>query len=219
MKNSFLIWGAKGHAKVLGEIIHLNNKNITIFIDNDKISKSPISGVPVLHGKNQYYAWLKRTKQTNSSFDMSAIAAIGGSRGKDRLEYLILFRSDGFNVPSLIHPSAYISSTKMIGDNCQICALSFVGVDVSLGDACIINTKASVDHESNLGNGVHIAPGATLCGCVEIEDNAFIGAGAIVLPNIKIGSNSIIGAGSLVTRDVPSNVLVYGNPARIIRKI
>ena len=55
-------------------------------------------------------------------------------------------------------------------------------------------------------------------GCVSIGDFAFIGAGATVLPNLKIGKNSIIGAGAVVTKDVPDNVVVYGNPAKFIRE-
>lgn len=52
-----------------------------------------------------------------------------------------------------------------------------------------------------------------------IGDNVFIGIGSIILPGIKIGDNSIIGAGSVVTKDVPSDSVVAGNPARIICSI
>jgi acetyltransferase-like isoleucine patch superfamily enzyme len=38
-----------------------------------------------------------------------------------------------------------------------------------------------------------------------------------VLPRIKVGSNTIIGAGSVVTKNIPDNVIAYGNPAKIIR--
>lgn len=218
MNENFLIWGAKGHAKVLNEIISINGNSVKILIDNNQVNISPLEGIPVLQGETQYSEWLKNEKK-NVPFKMSAIAAIGGARGKDRLYYLDMFRRDGFSVPSLFHPSAYISNKVRIGDNCHFCALSFVGVDVSIGDACIVNTKVSIDHESFIGNGVHLAPNTTLCGCVEIGNCTFIGAGSTILPNIKIGSNTIIGAGSIVIKDVPNNVLVYGNPAKIIREI
>lgn len=42
--------------------------------------------------------------------------------------------------------------------------------------------------------------------------------GANIIDGIKIGENSIIGAGSLVTKDIPSGVVAYGNPCKIIRK-
>ena len=50
-----------------------------------------------------------------------------------------------------------------------------------------------------------------------VEDNVWIGAGSIILPGVKIGSNSIVAAGCVVTKDVPSNVVVAGIPAKVIK--
>jgi len=52
---------------------------------------------------------------------------------------------------------------------------------------------------------------------VILEDNVWVGANAIILKGVRIGKNSVIGAGSVVTKDVPSNVVVAGNPAKIVR--
>lgn len=54
---------------------------------------------------------------------------------------------------------------------------------------------------------------------IVIGDNVWIGGGAIVLPGITVGANSVIGAGAVVTRDVPSNVVVVGNPARVVKNL
>jgi acetyltransferase-like isoleucine patch superfamily enzyme len=51
-----------------------------------------------------------------------------------------------------------------------------------------------------------------------IGERCFIGMRSIILPGIKIGNDVIIGAGSIVTKDVPSNCLVAGNPARLVRE-
>ncbi|MEO0058899.1 MAG: hypothetical protein RLZZ312_546, partial [Bacteroidota bacterium] len=45
------------------------------------------------------------------------------------------------------------------------------------------------------------------------------GGGSIILPGVTIGSGVTVGAGSVVTKNVPDNVLVAGNPAKVIRKI
>ena len=55
-------------------------------------------------------------------------------------------------------------------------------------------------------------------GCIEIGDNCFIGSKAVILPNVKIGNNVIVGASSLVNKDIPSNSVVAGVPARVIGK-
>lgn len=54
---------------------------------------------------------------------------------------------------------------------------------------------------------------------INIGSDVWIGGGAIVNPGISIGDRSVIGSGSVVTKDVPSDVLVAGNPARVIKAI
>ena len=54
---------------------------------------------------------------------------------------------------------------------------------------------------------------------IVIEDDVLIGAGSYILKGVHIGARSIIGAGSIVTTDVPSDCIVAGNPAKIIRRI
>lgn len=54
---------------------------------------------------------------------------------------------------------------------------------------------------------------------VHIGKNVWIGAGVIILPGVNIGENTVIGAGSIVTKDIPENVLAFGNPCRVIREI
>nr|WP_330399041.1 hypothetical protein [Lachnoclostridium sp. An76] len=45
-----------------------------------------------------------------------------------------------------------------------------------------------------------------------------MGGGVIIMPGVTIGDNVVIGAGSIVTKDLPSNVVAYGNPCRVIRE-
>lgn len=54
---------------------------------------------------------------------------------------------------------------------------------------------------------------------VTIGNNVWIGGGSILLPGVTIGDNVTIGAGSVVTKNIPDNVLAFGNPCRIIREI
>lgn len=53
---------------------------------------------------------------------------------------------------------------------------------------------------------------------VIIGDRVWIGGGVIIMPGVTIGDNVVIGAGSVVTKDIPSNVIAYGNPCRVVRE-
>jgi acetyltransferase-like isoleucine patch superfamily enzyme len=54
---------------------------------------------------------------------------------------------------------------------------------------------------------------------ITLGDNVWIGDSALVCKGVSIGDNSIVGASSVVTRDVPANVIVAGNPARLVRAL
>ncbi len=54
---------------------------------------------------------------------------------------------------------------------------------------------------------------------ITIGNNVWIGGASIILPGVSIGDNSVIGAGSVITKDIPANVLAFGNPCRVIREI
>ena len=54
---------------------------------------------------------------------------------------------------------------------------------------------------------------------IEVGNNVWIGGNVAVLPGVKIGDNVVIGAGSIVTKDIPSNVVAYGNPCRPVKHI
>ena len=54
---------------------------------------------------------------------------------------------------------------------------------------------------------------------VRIGEDCWLGAGVIVLPGVTIGKGSVIGAGSVVTKDIPENVVAFGNPCRVVRPV
>ncbi len=57
------------------------------------------------------------------------------------------------------------------------------------------------------------------CKPVHIGRNAWIGVGAIILPGVTIGENAVVAAGAVVTKDVAPNVIVGGNPAKVIKDL
>jgi len=58
-----------------------------------------------------------------------------------------------------------------------------------------------------------------IVGKIKIGCNCFIGMNSIILPNVKIGDKVVVGAGSVVTKNIQDNVVVAGNPAKIIKRL
>ncbi len=106
----------------------------------------------------------------------------------------------------------------------------FMGIKI--GRNTFISIKANLDvrrGKIHIGDNVEIAKGTCILshtGYQEvkegqetvIEDNVKIFIKAVVLPGVRIGENSVVGAGAVVMRDVPPNVLVLGNPAKVVDK-
>ena len=54
---------------------------------------------------------------------------------------------------------------------------------------------------------------------ITIGDNVWIGGSAVVYPGVTIGDNVVVAAGAVVVKDIPSNVVVGGNPAKILKEV
>jgi acetyltransferase-like isoleucine patch superfamily enzyme len=116
-----------------------------------------------------------------------------------------------------------IQKGAKIGVNCKISSHSFICEGVVIEDnvfighnVTFINDKfpRSTNEDGELQN-----ENDWVCVNTLIRKGCSIGSSATILCGIEIGENSIVGAGSVVTKDVPSNVIVAGNPAKILRKI
>jgi|ERR1035437_1525405 sugar O-acyltransferase (sialic acid O-acetyltransferase NeuD family) len=210
-----IFWGGTGQAIVNRPIINYYGDKLVAIFDDTPDLKSPFDDVPLYMGWEGFRNWIKNRNSSEIGFCI----AIGNPHGRVRMKLHEKLVNEGLKPVNLIHPSAIIADNVKLGDGVQIMAGAVIQPNVIIGNQCIINTKASVDHDCILSDGVEITVGATLCGNVYMETNSWICAGATVLPRIKIGQNSIIGAGSVVTKDMPPNVIAYGVPARVIRKI
>jgi acetyltransferase-like isoleucine patch superfamily enzyme len=89
----------------------------------------------------------------------------------------------------------------------RICKRSILGPNVVI---------LSSDHRT--APEVAITASGKELAAVHIGEDVWIGASAVVLKGVRIGDRSVIGAGAIVTRDIPSDSIAVGNPARVIRK-
>lgn len=116
------------------------------------------------------------------------------------------------------------------GDNCEVnMGCTFLDDNIiQIGDNALIAPNVQIMTAFHPTNAADRFVGTSETGAfsfcrtqtapVRIGDNVWIGAGAIILPGVTIGNNVVIGAGSVVTKDVPDNVIAFGNPCRVVRE-
>lgn len=93
------------------------------------------------------------------------------------------------------------------------------GFNVFHGQGLIISNKTKIGDNVIVRQNTTIGNAKPNGGCPIIGNNVDIGANSVVIGEIVIGDNSIIAAGSVVIRDVPPNVVVAGNPAKIVKEL
>jgi len=96
------------------------------------------------------------------------------------------------------------------------------GLSLYHGQALVVNKSTVIGSNCVLRNGTTIGhkklADGTFSACPRIGNNVDIGANVCIIGGITIGDNVIIGAGSVVVKDVPSNCVVVGNPARVVEQ-
>jgi sugar O-acyltransferase (sialic acid O-acetyltransferase NeuD family) len=205
MSNDAVVFGYSGHAYVLIDILLGNNYNIVGYYDNEYKIENPF--------KLQYLGNEHDIAIVDSIEKYNAFIGIGNN--KIRAEIFERLIKKKINCPVAIHNKSNISPYAQIGFGSVIMAGAVINAMAQIGNAVICNTSSVIEHECIIGNYSHIAPGAVLAGNISVGENSFIGANAVIKQGITIGSNVIVGAGTVITKNIPDNVTVYGNPAKI----
>lgn len=148
----------------------------------------------------------------------AGLITIGDNWIRKQVYDIIKSIKSDFTFVNTIHPNAVIGNNVKLGVGNVIMVGSIINPGAKIGDFCFIATGAQVEHDSVMHNFSSISAGSITGGKVEIGAFTAITLGVIVVDRIKIGSNCVIGSGSLVLNDIPDNMLVYGNPAKIVRK-
>lgn len=120
---------------------------------------------------------------------------------------------------TLIHPSAIIGQHVSIGAGTHIGPGVTIAPYATIGSFCVINRNTSVGHHTTLDAFACLNPGVHIAGICHLDEDVTVGMAAAVLEGLHIGKQSVIGAGSVVTKEIPSGVVAYGVPAKIIKSL
>ena len=90
---------------------------------------------------------------------------------------------------------------------------------IEIGDNCMFAPNVQLYTATHPLHPVKRNSGLEYAKPIKIGDNVWLGGGVIVTPGVTLGNNVVVGAGSVVTKSFPDNVVIAGNPARIIKTV
>ncbi|WP_010097326.1 sugar O-acetyltransferase [Ornithinibacillus scapharcae] len=91
--------------------------------------------------------------------------------------------------------------------------------EVRIGDNCMLAPGVQIYTATHPLHPVERYSGKEYAKPITIGNNVWIGGSAVINPGVTIGNNAVIASGAVVTKDVPDNVVVGGNPARVIKEV
>lgn len=124
----------------------------------------------------------------------------------------------GYKLTNLISPTVTVPQSVKIGCGVIIKDFSYISVDIEVDDNVIIQSNTSIGHNVHIGKHSIVSSQSVLAGGVDVGTRTYVAIGCMIKELIKIGSDSIISMGSVVNANMSDNVIVQGNPAKVISK-
>ena len=160
-----LILGSGGYGKTVADVAaQLGCYEKIAFLDDLK------SGPGILGRCEEYSMFCDEDTAAYPAFGNNAV----------RMEWLEVLMEEGIEVPTLVHPFAYVSPTAVLGEGTVVLPKAVVNTGVTVGTGCIINIGALVDHDTVIEDGVHLAPGAIVKAENRIASGSKIDSGEVI---------------------------------------
>lgn len=160
--------------------------------------------------RTQARKWTRLYNATLEIEDEKRVELINRLFGSTATDFFIepTFRCDyGYNIH--IGDNFYANFDCVFLDVCEI----------NIGVNCFLAPGVHIYTATHPLNPIERISGTEYGKPVSIGDNVWIGGRSIINPGVKVGNNVVIASGSVVTKDVPDNVVIGGNPARIIKQV
>lgn len=180
------------------------------FVDDDPAVRGKTAcGVPVLGGT-----------KVLKEYPKAKVLAVPGNAGdylkrRHIIEGLDL-KKDRF--AQVLAPSVVISPDAKIGYNTLLLANVVVGCGASVGNHCIILPNTTLGHDSVIEDFCCIGANVAVSGHVTIRSGCYIGSGSAIRERVTVQERSLVGLGSNVIADIAKDVIVVGNPAKLLNR-
>lgn len=203
-KHSIILIGAGGHARACIDVIE----------QQDQFRIAGLVGMAEeMHTKHLGYSVLA------TDCDLPELAktyqylliAVGQIRSPDKRTHLYKQATElGFQLPTIIASTAYISRHASIGAGTIVMHRAIVNAGAKVGVNCIINTRALVEHDARVEDHCHLSTGVIVNGDVSIGAGSFVGSGSIIKEGVSIGRSCVVGMGLSVRHNQADNIRYVG---------
>lgn len=191
-----MLFGCGGHAKSCIDVIEKDSRfEIVGLVGQAHEVGTEVLGYPVI-ATDQNLDGLRKLSN-------HACIAVGQIKSPDlRISLFNKLASDGWQLPSIVSPFAYVSKSAQISIGTVVMHGATVNSGAKLGKNCIVNSHSLVEHDCIIGDHCHIATGAILNGAVTLGDACFVGSRAVIREGISIKQGSIITLGEVVRKNL-----------------
>lgn len=204
-----IVYGSGGMAREVVELIEDINRatpewNILGYIDDTKgESDELVHGYRILGTSG----WLENVKHP-----VYTVLAVSNPEAKEIIyqkirHYPLLF-------PILIHPSARVAQSAVIGEGSVIGIDCIVSVNVHIGRHVFLNMRTVVGHDAVIRDFSSCLVNCIVAGNVTVGEKTLIGSGSIIMEKRDIGNHVRIGMGSIVSFDVEDHHVVMSRPSK-----
>ena len=159
--NSLLIIGAGGHGTVVKEVAKACGYDKIEFLDDTSTKAlGKISEIDKFKEYENVFVSIGNNKLRKKIFDTA--------------------KENGYKMPTLIHPEAYVSESAKLGEGIIVEPKAIVNSNVTVGEGCIISVGAIVDHDAKIGDYAHVNAGTIVKAASSVEIFRRLEVGEIV---------------------------------------
>jgi sugar O-acyltransferase (sialic acid O-acetyltransferase NeuD family) len=188
-KTRLLVVGAGGHGRSVAEAAELSGKfEVVGFLDDSLATGETVLGIPVF-GPVVVMA-------DHRAAGSQAIVAIGNNHVREKL--MCQLAEANFELATVVHPRAFVSSSAVLGAGSAVMAGAIVGTEARLGMGSIVNCGAVVDHHATVEDFGHLGVNASMAGGTVLGRGAWMQAGAALGYGVKVPAGVTLAPGEAI---------------------